>query len=36
MKLAKKTKNDFKAKTFLYDVIFYQILMLFKGTLMQI
>ena len=30
MKLAKNLKKDFKAKTFLYHVIFHQILMLFK------
>ena len=30
MKLAKNMKKDFKAKTFLYHVIFHQILILFK------
>ena len=30
MKLAKNIKNGFLSKNFLYDVIFYQVLMLMK------
>ena len=30
MKLAKNIKKDFKTKTFLYNVIFYQVLILSK------